>query len=72
MQNKKSPHEILMSKHKGQPVQIKTAEYSYWGRIYEYNGYTVALKPYYTNKERDLHLHTTMMELKLEEIIDID
>ena len=29
MQNKKSPHEILMSKHKGQPVQIKTAEYSY-------------------------------------------
>jgi len=69
---KKSTHEMLMSKQKGQSVHIKTSEYSYWGRIYEYNGQTVAIKPYYTNKEKDLHLHDNVKELKLDDIIDVD
>jgi len=43
---------MLTSKHKGQSVQIETVQYSYWGRVYAYNGQTVTLKPYYTNKEK--------------------
>jgi hypothetical protein len=72
MQTKENPHKVLMSKEKGQPVHIRTSQYSYWGRFYEYNGLTVMLKPYYTNQEKDLHLHTNVKELKLDEIIDVD
>jgi len=72
MQNKKNAHEILILKKRGQPVHIKTSEYSCWGRIYAYNGLTVMLKPYYTNQEKDLHLHTNVKELKLDEIIEVD
>ena len=63
---------MLTSKHKEQSVQIETVQYSYWGRVYAYNGQTVTLKPYYTNKEKDLRLHTYSIELKLDEIINVD
>jgi hypothetical protein len=72
MKSEDNAHETLMSKQKGQPVHIKTSENSYWGRIYEYDGQTVILKPYYTNQEHDLQLHNNVKELKLDEIIDVD
>ena len=72
MKNKKSVHEMLISKQKGQSVQIKTSKYSYWGRMYAYDGQTVILKPYYTNQEKDLHLHINAKELKLDEVIDVN
>jgi hypothetical protein len=72
MQDKIDAHQTLMSKQKGQPVHIKTSEYSYWGRIYTYDGQTVILKLYYTNQEEDLQLHNSIKEFRLDEIIDVD
>jgi len=71
MQNK-NVHELITAKQKGQPVHIKTSEYSYWGCMYAYDGQTVVLKPYYTNQEADLQLHNYVKQLKLDEIIDVD
>ena len=72
MENKTNGHEAPMSKQKGQPVHIKTSEYSYQGRIYAYDGQIVILKPYYTNQEEDLQLQNSIKEFKLDEIIDVD
>jgi len=72
MKRKKNIYEMLISKQKGQPVHIKTLEYSYWGRIYGFDGETVSLNPYYTDQEKDLQLHNNIKELKLDEISDVD
>ena len=63
--------EIIASKKRGQPIEIITSDYSYWGRLYDYQSPVVTLKPYYTNKFEDLHLDERPKEISLTDIIDI-